>query len=677
MRDTWPLLERIEFPALRRSQLDTLQVNVGYRCNQSCTHCHVNAGPSRTEEMPSDVADMALAFLARRHITTLDITGGAPELNAHFRRLVTGARDMGVRVMDRCNLTVLEAPGQEDLPEFLRDRQVEIVASMPCYLEDNVDRQRGKGVFDGSIRGLRRLNALGYGREDSGLVLDLVYNPQGASLPPAQDGLEADYKRMLGERYGVVFNRLYTLANMPIQRFGAILIAQGQFERYLGLLRAAHADANLDHVMCRNLISVDWRGYVYDCDFNQMLDLPLRFAGRERVRLSDLLDAELDGYADPGRRPLLWLHRGPRIKLRRRAQGRGRVSPVRLPAPPLQAPEPADRAGRMCPVDYRYSASVLDRPAELTADVLYVAGGLYGNLAALAEIERLAAREDAQVVFNGDFHWFDAEPDWFAEIAQRVARHHAIRGNVETELARRSDIGAGCGCAYPASVDEDTVRRSNEILIDLRGTASQLPGAVNGLASAGDASGRRCRRAPHRYRAWRCDRARRLVVRTGRTRSYRHAGPARSDPAGIARRRFRLHTYLPVGVARLSASVRTHDGGQQWRGRYAELSPEPALASSPASAGRPRRTRRSMGSSVTACTSTPFRWRMTMIASFGISSRVGQRAARRTTPMSNGSCRALAMRSRRRNQPLPCPCDRRHLKACRTGPGSLVDWLGP
>lgn len=293
MRDTWPLLERIEFPALRRGRLDTLQINVGYRCNQSCVHCHVNAGPNRTEEMSADVADMVLAFLSRQRITTLDITGGAPELNAQFRRLVAGARDLGVRVMDRCNLTVLHEPGQEDLGEFLRDHAVEIVASMPCYLEDNVDRQRGKGVFDGSIQGLRKLNALGYGREGGGLVLNLVYNPQGAALPPAQESLEADYKRMLGEHHGVVFNRLYTLANMPIQRFGAILLAKGDFDRYLDLLQAAHMDANLDQVMCRNLISVDWRGYVYDCDFNQMLDLPLRVGRRERVRLSDLIDTDL------------------------------------------------------------------------------------------------------------------------------------------------------------------------------------------------------------------------------------------------------------------------------------------------------------------------------------------------------------------------------------------------
>jgi radical SAM/Cys-rich protein len=293
MRDTWPLLESIPFPAIRRGRLDTLQVNVGYRCNQSCVHCHVNAGPNRTEEMDAETVDLVLSFLERQRITTLDVTGGAPELNRHFRRLVTAARDMSVQVMDRCNLTILEVPGQEDLAEFLAAQQVEIVASMPCYLLENVDRQRGGGVFEASIRALKRLNALGYGRDDSGLVLNLVYNPQGPSLPPSQVGLEADYRRVLGENYGIVFNNLFTLANMPIQRFGAILIAKGEFDRYLAVLRAAHRDENLAQVMCRNLISVDYRGYVYDCDFNQMLDLPLQRSGRTRVHLADLLDDDI------------------------------------------------------------------------------------------------------------------------------------------------------------------------------------------------------------------------------------------------------------------------------------------------------------------------------------------------------------------------------------------------
>jgi radical SAM/Cys-rich protein len=295
MHETLPLLQRIPFPPIRRGRLDTLQVNVGYRCNQSCVHCHVGASPHRTEEMDGAVADTVLQFLARRRIVTLDITGGAPELNPHFRRLVRAARDMGVRVMDRCNLTILEVPGQEDLPEFLAGEQVEIVASMPCYLADNVDRQRGKGVFDGSIRGLRRLNALGFGRDGSGLILNLVYNPQGASLPPPQVALEADYKRILRENYGIAFNRLFTLANMPIQRFGSTLISRGEFESYLDLLQHAHLDANIDGVMCRSLISVDWRGFVYDCDFNQMLDLPMTRSGRQRLHLSDLLEADIAG----------------------------------------------------------------------------------------------------------------------------------------------------------------------------------------------------------------------------------------------------------------------------------------------------------------------------------------------------------------------------------------------
>ncbi|HEY1473964.1 MAG TPA: arsenosugar biosynthesis radical SAM (seleno)protein ArsS [Pseudolabrys sp.] len=294
MRDTRPLLDKVPFPAIRRAKLDTLQVNVGYRCNQSCFHCHVNAGPNRTEEMSAQVANVVLDFLARRRIGTLDITGGAPELNANFRRLVTGARRLGVKVMDRCNLTILEQPGQQDLGEFLAANRVEVVASMPCYLQDNVERQRGKGVFDGSIRGLQKLNALGYGREPA-LSLNLVYNPQGPALPPSQGSLEADYKRVLGENYGIVFNKLFVLANMPIQRFGTMLIKKGEFDGYLQLLQDAHLDANLDGVMCRNLISVDWRGYVYDCDFNQMLDLPLARGAQSRVHLSDLIDDDIAG----------------------------------------------------------------------------------------------------------------------------------------------------------------------------------------------------------------------------------------------------------------------------------------------------------------------------------------------------------------------------------------------
>jgi len=254
----------------------------------------VNAGPNRTEQMAADTIDLVIEVLQVRQIGTLDITGGAPELNAHFCRLVTVARARGVKVMDRCNLTILEQPGQEDLAAFLAREQVEVVASMPCYLEANVERQRGKGVFDGSIRGLRRLNALGYGR-DPNLVLNLVYNPQGPALPPPQAALEADYKRVLGERYGIVFDKLFVLANMPIQRFGAALLGKGDFDGYLRLLQDAHLDANLAGVMCRSLISVDWRGFVYDCDFNQMLDLPLQHGAHRRPRLAELIDQDLNG----------------------------------------------------------------------------------------------------------------------------------------------------------------------------------------------------------------------------------------------------------------------------------------------------------------------------------------------------------------------------------------------
>ena len=295
MHATLPLLVDTDFPALNRRRLETLQVNLGYVCNQTCVHCHVNAGPTRTETMSRETADQVLDYLAASGATTLDLTGGAPELNAHFRDIVRRARAQGARVIDRCNLTILFEPGQEGLAEFLAAERVEIVASLPCYTPELVDRQRGKGVYETSIAAIRRLNELGYGREASGLTLDLVYNPQGASLPPAQPKLEADYKRILGEKFGIVFNRLYTIANMPIQRFGSMLISKGQFNDYMQLLRSAHSDANLDAVMCRSLVSVDWQGYLYDCDFNQMLGLPLAVAGRPRTHLRDVLARDLSG----------------------------------------------------------------------------------------------------------------------------------------------------------------------------------------------------------------------------------------------------------------------------------------------------------------------------------------------------------------------------------------------
>ena len=239
--------------------------------------------------------EAVLAFLAQHRVATLDLTGGAPELHPLFRETVSRARALGVRVIDRCNLTILEEPGQEGLAEFLAGERVEIVASLPCYLEENVDRQRGKGVFEASIRGLHRLNALGYGRENSGLILNLVYNPQGPSLPPPQCSLEADYKRELRARYGIAFDRLYTLTNMPIQRFGSMLISKGRFNEYMALLRNAYQESNLDGVMCRSLLSVDWQGFVYDCDFNQMLGLPLYEGHRPRTHLSQLDVGALEG----------------------------------------------------------------------------------------------------------------------------------------------------------------------------------------------------------------------------------------------------------------------------------------------------------------------------------------------------------------------------------------------
>ncbi len=295
MHATLSLLEKTTFPAIDRRRLDTLQVNLGYKCNQSCVHCHVNAGPTRTEMMSREVADEVLAFLRAARLPTLDITGGAPELNAHFRHLVISARSLGIHVMDRCNLTILEQPGQDDLARFLAANRVEVIGSMPCYLEDNVDRQRGDGVFQSSISALRKLNGEGYGKSGTGLTLNLVYNPQGASLPPNQVKLELDYKQHLADHYGIVFDRLYTLANMPIQRFGSWLLSKGQFGAYMRLLKDNHRQENLDGVMCRTLLSVDWQGYVYDCDFNQMLGLPLRLAGKPRAKLSDLLGKDLAG----------------------------------------------------------------------------------------------------------------------------------------------------------------------------------------------------------------------------------------------------------------------------------------------------------------------------------------------------------------------------------------------
>ncbi|MDP2758802.1 MAG: arsenosugar biosynthesis radical SAM protein ArsS, partial [Sideroxyarcus sp.] len=282
MHATLPLLQATEFPAIRRHALEILQVNLGYKCNMSCVHCHVNAGPGRTEMMDGGTLALIPQVLAARNLHTLDLTGGAPELHEGFRELVRAARAQDCRVIDRCNLTILFEPGQEDLAEFLAQQQVEIVASLPCYSLENVDKQRGKGAFDKSILALQKLNGLGYGLPGSGLVLNLVYNPQGASLPPDQSALEADYKRELLAHFGICFNQLLAIANMPIQRFGSMLISKGQFNDYMRLLHGNFAAANLDTVMCRNLVSVDWQGFLYDCDFNQQLGLALPGMGRPR-----------------------------------------------------------------------------------------------------------------------------------------------------------------------------------------------------------------------------------------------------------------------------------------------------------------------------------------------------------------------------------------------------------
>lgn len=294
MLDTFPLLIKTDFPALKRGKLETLQANLGYRCNQACLHCHVAASPKRTEAMSWETMTQLLEFARRQQIKTLDLTGGAPEMNPHFRDLVRTARAMGMRVIDRCNLSILCEPGYEDLAQFLAEQQVEVVASLPCYLEENVDKQRGNGVFQASLNGLRQLNALGYGLPESGRVLNLVYNPGGPSLPPDQAALELAYKEQLATRYGIVFNHLLALTNMPIQRFGSQLLAQHQFDDYMQLLKGAYQPANLPGVMCRSLISVGWQGEVFDCDFNQMLGLPLG-ASAEHRHLQDLLDQDLSG----------------------------------------------------------------------------------------------------------------------------------------------------------------------------------------------------------------------------------------------------------------------------------------------------------------------------------------------------------------------------------------------
>lgn len=293
MHDTWPLLQHSDFPSIERGRrITTLQLNLGYLCNLSCIHCHVNAGPRRTEMMGEETMRMALDVAKKLGVETLDLTGGSPEMNPRFRWLVEEARQMGLHVMDRLNPTIMEEPGYEWVGEFLAKHEIEAVASLPCYSQDNVDEQRGNGVFESSIKALRLLNTLGYGKDGSRLTLNLVYNPNGAFLPPEQSALEIEYRRLLGDNFGISFNHLYALANMPIQRYGSWLLSKGHFATYMATLRDAHRDENIESLMCRSSVSVDYNGYLYDCDFNQMLKLPL--GGRKQAtHLRDLLDTDL------------------------------------------------------------------------------------------------------------------------------------------------------------------------------------------------------------------------------------------------------------------------------------------------------------------------------------------------------------------------------------------------
>ena len=280
------MVETITFPKLSRKCLTTLQINMGYKCNQRCAHCHVNAGPERLEMMDSSTIALIPHVLTNYNIDILDLTGGAPELHPQFKELVIAAKELNIEIIDRCNLTILNEPGHEDLAQFLSEKKVTVTASLPCYEKSNVDKQRGIGVFDRSIDGLRKLNRQGYGKNDKSLILNLVFNPQGTQLPPPQESLEDIYKKELHNRYGITFNNLYTIVNMPIKRFALQLKSTGQLEDYQQLLKKKYNSSNLENVMCRTLISVDWQGFLYDCDFNQQLGMGI--AGKAQ-HLKDLV----------------------------------------------------------------------------------------------------------------------------------------------------------------------------------------------------------------------------------------------------------------------------------------------------------------------------------------------------------------------------------------------------
>ncbi len=286
---------------IQRTPVEILQVNLGYKCNQRCLHCHLDAGPHRTEMMDRIVMDQILTTLISSKIKIIDLTGGAPELHPFFREFVRELSGMGLHVINRCNLTILNEPGKEDLVDFFAEQKIEVFASLPCYLKENVEAQRGAGVFEASLSVLKRLNQVGYGKRDSGLILNLVYNPLGPFLPPPQKGLEEEYRNHLGEHYGIVFNNLFTITNMPIRRFENLLISHGEYVRYLQLLKENHHPENLESIMCRRLINVDWQGYIYDCDFNQALGFTLQFKNLSRVHITELKEITLEGNPIPFR----------------------------------------------------------------------------------------------------------------------------------------------------------------------------------------------------------------------------------------------------------------------------------------------------------------------------------------------------------------------------------------
>jgi len=289
MHKIYPLIKDTDFPQITRLSLKTLQVNLGYKCNQSCLHCHVNASPKRTEMMNKHTIDEVINFSYQNNVGTVDLTGGAPEMNQYFEYMIKKLREKNIHIIDRCNLTILQEKGMSKMIDFLAEHEVEIVASLPCYKDINVDAQRGKGVFTKSIKALQRLNKKGYGMNKK-LMLNLVYNPQGAELPPKQTELELEYKSYLLENYNILFNNLFTITNMPINRFGSTLISKKMFHSYMDLLKSTFSQIAKENVMCRNLLSIDYEGYVYDCDFNQMLGVDI---SNKKTHITDIKKDEL------------------------------------------------------------------------------------------------------------------------------------------------------------------------------------------------------------------------------------------------------------------------------------------------------------------------------------------------------------------------------------------------